>query len=337
MAVSQLLLGPVADRYGRRPAVFFGLFVYMAGALWSGLAGSFEALLAGRVLQGMGSGGMRVISNAILRDRVEGDEMARLFSFTNTVFVVMVMLAPFAGQWITEEGGWRWVFAWLAAQGALTGIWFALAQAETLRPEHRRPLRPGAVLSTLGGVVADPDARRAGLALGACFGAFGAYLGAAEQVLGGIYGLGDKLPWAFAAISAGYGGASLLNAWAVRRFGAARLTRWGLAWWAVAGFGGAAAAWQVWDGTPPVWVYIGWGFVTISAFAMLFGNLQSLALQRMGDRAGSAASAIAAFATICAVVIAAGVGWAFDGTVVPQAISFGAAGLFGLLALRIRG
>ncbi|MEM1313300.1 MAG: MFS transporter [Pseudomonadota bacterium] len=336
MAVSQLILGPVADRYGRRGAVFIGLVVYLAGAGWSAAAGTYEGLLAGRVLQGMGSGGMRVIANAIVRDRAQGAEMARILSLTNSVFVIMVLLAPFAGQWITEAQGWRWVFAWLAVQGALTGVWFALAQAETLRPENRREIRPMAVLRTLGGVIADATARKAGLALGACFGAFGAYLGAAEQIFGGLYGLETELPWAFGAISLLFGVASLFNAWAVRRFGLERLAKTGLAWWVLSGFGGAAAAHYGFAGVPPLLVYIGWGMVTISGFAALFGNLQALALQEMGDRAGSAASAISAFGTFCGVGVAAAVGAAYDGTVVPQAVSFGAAGLIGLIVLRRR-
>ena len=336
MAVSQLILGPVADRYGRRRAVFAGLVVYLAGAALSAAAGTFEWLLAGRVLQGMGSGGMRVIANAIVRDRAQGPEMARILSLTNSVFVIMVLLAPFAGQWITEAQGWPWVFAWLAIQGALTGVWFALAQPETLRAADRRDIRIGAVLRTLAGVVADPTARRAGLALGACFGAFGAYLGAAEQIFGGLYGLDEELPWAFGAVSLLFGAASLFNAWAVRRLGLERLARRGLAWWMISGFGGAAAAHWLYDGVPPLLVYVGWGMVTISGFAALFGNLQALALEEMGDRAGSAASAIAAFGTFCGVGVAALVGAAYDGTVVPQAISFGAAGLIGLIVLRRR-
>ncbi|MEM6743607.1 MAG: MFS transporter [Pseudomonadota bacterium] len=336
MAVSQLILGPVADRYGRRRAVFGGLVVYLAGAGLSAAAGSYEGLLAGRVLQGMGSGGMRVIANAIVRDRAQGPEMARILSLTNSVFVIMVLLAPFAGQWITEAQGWPWVFAWLAVQGALTGLWFALAQPETLRAKDRREIRPRAVLRTLGGVVADPGARRAGLALGACFGAFGAYLGAAEQIFGGLYGLDDELPWAFGAVSLLFGAASLFNAWAVRRLGLERLAAGGLAWWMISGFGGAAAAHWLFDGVPPLLVYVGWGMVTISGFAALFGNLQALALQEMGDRAGSAASAISAFGTFCGVGVAAAVGSVYDGTVVPQALSFGAAGLIGLIVLGAR-
>ena len=122
----------------------------------------------------------------------------------------------------------------------------------------------------------------------------------------------------------------------MRRLGLERLARRGLAWWMISGFGGAAAAHWLYDGVPPLLVYVGWGMVTISGFAALFGNLQALALEEMGDRAGSAASAIAAFGTFCGVGVAALVGAAYDGTVVPQAISFGAAGLIGLIVLRRR-
>ncbi|MEO0680373.1 MAG: MFS transporter [Pseudomonadota bacterium] len=334
MAVSQLILGPVADRYGRRMAVFIGLGVYMAGAVWSGVSGTFEGLLAGRVLQGMGSGGMRVLSMAIVRDRSSGDEMARILSLTNTVFVAMVLIAPFAGQWMMDLGGWRWVFVWLAVQGALTGVWFALAQAETLRPEHRRPLRLGPVARTLVEVLATVETRRSMFTLGLCFGAFVAYLSTAQQVLGELYGLGSLLPWAFGAVSIVFGLMSLANAAAVRRFGAARLTQAGLAWWAVLGLSGAAAAAVLYDGAPPFWMYLTWSAVTVSGFAFIFGNVQALGLAPMGDRAGAASSAMSACGTVCGVVAGGLVGAAFDGTVLPQALSFGVAGLLGLIIMR---
>lgn len=334
MAFSQLLIGPIADRHGRRLAVFLGMAVYLLGAALAAAAPTFELLLAARALQGLGSGGMRVMVLAITRDRFSGDEMSRIFSLSTAVFVLMVLLAPFLGEWISRLGGWRWVFAWLALQGVATGLWFALAQPETLRAEHRRPLRVLPVLRTLREVLATPAALRAAIALSASFGAFAAWLGAAQQILGEVYGLADEaLPAAFGALALVYGAVSLCNAALVRRLGSEKLARAGLIAWTLASAAGAAWAYEVHGGVPPFWGFMAALSMPVGLFALLYGNLQSLALAEMGDKAGSASSAVAAMATLGGVAAAAASGAAFDGTVVPLLLTFAAAGAVGVAAL----
>lgn len=333
MAVSQLAIGPLADGLGRRRAAFLGMAVFLAGCLLSALAPSFEWLLAGRALQGLGSGGMRVISLAITRDRFAGDEMARVISLSTAVFVLMVFAAPLAGQAIVALGPWRWVFAALALQGAATALWFATAQPETLPPERRRPIRLRAVARTLAEVATTPATLACALALGAAFGAFASYLASAQQVFGEVYGLGIGLPLAFGSLSLVYGAMSLANSWAVGRMGAMRLARGALTVWAGWSAAGTLAFQAVWDGVPPFWLYMAWVAVPVSLFALLYGNLQAVALAPMGDRAGSASSAVSAFATLCGVATAAVSGAFFDGTVVPLAATFALAGAAGLAAL----
>lgn len=334
MAVSQLVLGPVADRFGRRAAVFGGLAVFLLGCAAAAAAPSYGALLAGRFLQGLGSGGLRVVSMAVTRDRFSGDEMARVVSLSTAVFVVMVFAAPLVGQGMLALGPWRWLFLLLAVQALATGLWFALAQPETLDPARRRPISPRAVARTFAEIARTPATLACALALGAAFGAFAGYLASAQQVFGEVYALGVWLPVAFGAVSLFYGAMALVNARAVGRFGTVRLARWALALWAVWGIGGAVGFGPLAAGVPPLWLWMVWASVAVAGFAFIYGNLQALALVPMGDRAGSASSAVAAFATLCGVIVAATVGATFDGTVVPLTASFGAAGLAGLLAVR---
>jgi len=334
MAVSQLLIGPISDRHGRRKATFLGMAVYLVGAGLAAAAPSFELLLAARALQGLGSGGMRVMVLAITRDRFAGDEMSRIFSLSTALFVLMVLLAPFLGEWISRLGTWRWVFAFLAVQVVLTALWFALAQPETLKAEHRRPLRVLPVLRTLGEVLATPASLRAALALAVCFGAFAAYLGSAQQVFGGVYGLEDEaLPAAFAVLALAYGAVSLANAALVRRLGAGPLARAGLAIWVLTAGGAALLAHLEYAGAPPLWLYLSLLSAPIGVFALLYGNLLSLALAPMGDKAGSAASAVSALSAFGGALTAAATGALFDGTVVPLLSTFAAAGALGLVAL----
>ncbi len=335
MAMSQLALGPIADRFGRRQAVFLGFAVFLLGAALSASAPSFEVLLLGRLLQGLGGGGLRVVGLAITRDRFSGDEMARIVSMTTTVFVVMVFAAPLVGQVIASTLGWRWVFGVLVLQCLGTWAWFAAAQPETLRPEHRRSVSPLAMAATFGAILGHRRTLGCALALGGVFGAFALYLSSAQQIFGDVYGLGALVPVAFGGVSLVYGAMTMVNTRMVSRQGAARVARSAMTVLALAGTGFALVFAAAFDGVPPLWLYLLTVCVPIACFSMVYGNLQALALEPMGDRAGSASSMVAAMGTAIGVVMAAIGGAMFDGTVIPLMAAFGAAGAVGTLILAV--
>ena len=334
MACSQLCLGPVSDRWGRRPAIFVGMAVALAGGLLASLAPSFGWLVAARFLQGFGTGGLRVVSYAIMRDRFSGDEMARVVSLTNTAFVLMVFTAPIFGQLMVEFAHWRWVFAVTALQALATTVWFHIAQPETLTEAARRPISPAAVARTFLEILRIRAMLASVIAIAAVFGAFATFLSSAHAVLGGIYGLDWGLPLAFGCISACFGVVSFANSRLVTRLGAERLTRGALTLWAVSGLGGAAVFATVFDGVPPLVLFMLWLGPTLALFGILFGNLLSMGLTPMGDRAGSASSVLSASGTLCGVALGAVMAELWDGTVLPLAGIIGAAGLAGLAAMR---
>src|SRR4051812_28683204 len=98
LSVGQLLCGPVSDHIGRRPTLFVGLGVFIAGNLMCALTHDFGLLLAGRALAGFGAAGPRIISIALVRDVYAGRGMARVMSFVSTVFILVPVLAPSIGQ-----------------------------------------------------------------------------------------------------------------------------------------------------------------------------------------------------------------------------------------------
>lgn len=333
MAVSQLALGPIADRFGRRRAVFLGFAVFLLGAALSAAAPSFDMLLLGRLLQGLGGGGLRVVGLAITRDRFTGDEMARIVSMTTTVFVVMVFAAPLLGQAIAMTLGWRWVFGVLVLQCLATWAWFAAAQPETLRPEYRRSVSPLAMAATFRAILGHRRTLGCALALGGAFGSFALYLSSAQQIFGEVYELGALVPVAFGGVSLLYGATTVVNTRMVSRRGAAGVARAAITVLGVAGTAYALAFAALFDGVPPLWLYLAAVSVPIACFAMVYGNLQALALEPMGDRAGSASSMVAAMGTAIGVVMAGIGGALFDGTVVPLMAAFGISGIAGTLIL----
>ena len=110
MAVGQLFFGPLSDKTGRKPAIFAGYGLFIAGALLSVLANSYNMMLLGRLLQGAGISAPRAVTLALVRDRYAGRAMARVMSFVMTVFILVPMFAPTFGQAILLFSGWRSIF-----------------------------------------------------------------------------------------------------------------------------------------------------------------------------------------------------------------------------------
>jgi len=138
-AISSFVVGPVADRYGRRLPILCGLLVFVVASLVALFAKSMEMMLVLRFIQGAGVGTTR-LSQAILRDRYSGSEMARAMSLVLTVFLIMPVLAPLVGQAILMVGDWRAIFFTMAVFGLVVLVWTWWRLPETLAPANRRPL-----------------------------------------------------------------------------------------------------------------------------------------------------------------------------------------------------
>lgn len=115
-AISSFVVGPVADHYGRRLPILCGLLVFVAASLVALFAKNMEMMLVLRFIQGAGVGTTR-LSQAILRDRYSGSEMARAMSLVLTVFLIMPVLAPLVGRAILMVGDWRAIFFTMAVFG----------------------------------------------------------------------------------------------------------------------------------------------------------------------------------------------------------------------------
>ena len=111
LSLGQFAFGPLSDRIGRKPAIHAGLVLFMAGCLMSVFARTFEVMIVGRVLQGIGVSGPRVVTMALVRDQYEGRQMARLMSFAMSLFILVPTIAPALGQGIQWLAGWRAIFA----------------------------------------------------------------------------------------------------------------------------------------------------------------------------------------------------------------------------------
>ena len=145
--LGSLLPGALSDRFGRKPVLLVCLVSYFVMAIACAFATSLPMLVGLRFCQALFCSGMVVIPSAIIRDRHEGDRMARMQSLIGMVFMVVPVLAPLLGQAILLFASWRWIFGVLAVFSAVVTAWCALRLPETCRANtasrsHPQPSPP---------------------------------------------------------------------------------------------------------------------------------------------------------------------------------------------------
>jgi len=177
MGVGQMLFGPLSDSLGRRPAIIAGFMLFTLGCLLSILSSDFTVMLLGRLLQGVGAAGPRIVSIALVRDQFKGRDMARIMSFVMTVFILVPVFAPAVGQLLLAFADWRYIFLML-----LLLVWFWLRQPETLAPAGRIRFSVVQVLLDIGAICRIRAALGYTLTMGFAFGAFIGNLSSSQQI-----------------------------------------------------------------------------------------------------------------------------------------------------------
>ena len=333
LAFGQLFFGPLSDRVGRKPAVYAGYTLYIAGALLSVLALSFPAMLAGRLLQGLGISGPRAVTLALVRDRYKGRAMARVMSFVTTVLILAPMLAPTLGQAVLLFSGWRGIFVSFVLMALFTASWFALRMPETLAPEHRAPFSLRRIVEATREIVANRIALGYTVAAGLVSGAFLGYLNSAQQIFQEHYALGQRFPLVFGLISISIGLASLLNARLVMRFGMRFLVWRSL--FAILGLSILALGIAQLPGAKaPLWLFMTYLMVTFFCVGILFGNQNALAMEPLGHLAGIGAAVVGSLSTLISMPLGTIIGQNYNGTVLPLVL--GMALLSGLCIFVVR-
>ncbi|MBN1658730.1 MAG: multidrug effflux MFS transporter [Anaerolineae bacterium] len=316
LALGQLFFGPLSDRVGRKPTVYAGYALYIAGAFLSALAVTFPMLLAGRLLQGLGISAPRAITLALVRDRYSGRPMARVMSFVTTVFILVPMIAPSVGQAILLFSSWRGIFGVFVLIAFVTLFWFALRMPETLAPEHRAPFSLRRIVAATREIVGNRVALGYTVSAGLVSGAFLGYLNSAQQIFQEQYALGELFPLVFGAISLSIGLASFLNARLVMRFGMRFLVRTSLFF--MTGLSALALGGALLLGRQlPLSLLVTYLLGTFFCVGVLFGNQNALAMEPLGHLAGIGAAIVGSLSTLISMPLGTIVGQSYDGTVRP--------------------
>ncbi|MEV5477982.1 multidrug effflux MFS transporter [Streptomyces sp. NPDC052207] len=321
MALGQLLVGPMSDRWGRRRPLLVGLVVYVVATALCALAPSVESLVVFRLVQGLAGAAGIVIARAVVRDLDDGVAMARFFSTLMLISGVAPVVAPLIGGQILRVTDWRGVFVVLTVVGiALTGlVWAKLP--ETLAPAERHDGGVGTALRSMRLLLADRAFTGYTVAGGFAFAALFAYISASPFVIQEIYGASPQtFSLLFGLNSVGLVAVGQINGkLLVGRVGLDKVLAVGLAVITLAAAAlllmSTGALGEV--GLLPVAAAL---FVLMSAMGLAMPNTQALALMRTRQHAGSASALLGASSFLIGAVASPLVGIAGEHTAVPMAV-----------------
>jgi len=321
MAFGQLVFGPICDSFGRRFGVYLGSLIFCLGTLICMAATTMEVMLLGRLIQAFGVSGPRIATMAMIRDIYVGDRMARVMSFIMVVFIMVPMMAPIIGQAILRYFTWHYIFAFFFVMVLLSVLWLALRQPETLAKADRRKFTWSEFFIASRFILTHREVWPYMLGIGLVFGGFLGYLGATQTIFVGFYDVGDWFAYIFAALAFSIGCASLMNAHLVERLGMVRLCQLALRGHLLLSVMFVIAQ-ILYQGLAPLVVTIGLLFVNFFFVGILFGNINSLAMEPLGEVAGLGAALLGAVSSVVAVLIALVVDAFLVDTLIPIGIGF---------------
>lgn len=314
LGVGSLLFGILSDRYGRKRVLGSAMALFIVSSIACASARSFEMMLAGRACAGFFAGASRVITVGIIRDQFRGDAMARVMSLIFAVFMLIPVIAPSFGQAILWVAPWRWIFWVLVLLASLILCWMLARMPETLRPENRVQITPGALLHTIGTVVRTRSSIGYMLASGVVMGGLIGFILSIQQIFFDVFDAQHIFPIGFAMIAGCMGIGSLINSRLVSRFGARRMSQSALLAFILIA---AVHLAVILAGQETLTTFMALQAMTMMTVAFTASNFSAISMEPFHKGAGAASSFQAFLTTAVSSLLGSIVGRAFDGTTLP--------------------
>ncbi len=329
LGIGQLIFGPLSDSFGRKPMVYFGFILFVIASIICITTKSFEMMLFGRILQGIGLASPRTMCIAMVRDSYEGDYMAKILSIVVMVFILVPIIAPTLGQFLMNHYHWKSIFIFTLVYGLLVMFWFWLRQPETLKAKYRIPYRL-AIFKT--GTIQFFRIKSAviyTLLSGFITGSFMVYLSTAQQIFEKQYNLAEEFPLIFASIAISVGLATFMNSQLVVKYGMRRIVH--LSMISFVAISLVFISLYHSGNNPSIEVLVTFFALQFFTIGFLFGNLRALAMQPMGHIAGIGSALNGFISTVMAVPIANYIGSFVVDSVTPLFVGFLVCGIISLV------
>ncbi len=328
----QLIAGPLSDSLGRKKVAYLGYIVFAIASMLCIFATSLEAMVIGRIMQGIGLSAPRTVSMAMVRDKFSGDYMARIMSFVTVIFILVPVVAPSFGKVLVDIYGWQSIFISQLIFGFIVTIWLWKRQEETLKEEYRKKMKISLFADGVKEFVKHKQSMVFTMVTAFITAAFLVYLSASQQIFQEQYGLVDEFPFIFSGLALGIGVATFLNGTFVLRFGMLKLASGAIFLFTLLSL--LYVVLFLGEPNPSSTIVILFFGTLLFCLGFIFGNINALAMQPIGHIAGVGAAIIGFVSIIIAVPIGSYIGRFIDTSVLPLFVGFSICG--GLAVLLIQ-
>ena len=333
LALGQLIYGPLSDSFGRKPVVLVGFLIFLVGCFISLFSDTLEVMLTGRFIQGFGLAGARIISVALVRDRFGGEEMAKVMSVVMAIFIIVPIIAPALGQIMLAFAAWKYIFVFLLVYGLLLMAWFGFRMPETLTKENTHKFSLHRIGKVIVAISKNKVSMGFTIASGFVSSMFLGYLNSSQQLFQDAYHMGDKYALIFALLAFSVGLGSFLNGQVfIKKFGMKKMVRYASVSMFVLSLLFYVPVYYS-NGLPDFWFLMGFFVLILFHNGILFGNLNSLAMEPLGHVAGIGSTIVGALTTLISVPFGIWIGLSFDETVSPLITGFIGLSFFAALAV----
>ena len=331
MAVGQIFYGPLLDRFGRKPPLYFGLVLYIAASVGCIFSGTVESLIGFRFVQALGGCAAQVAAVTMVRDFFPAEARARIFSLTVLILGASPLLAPTIGSFVAENAGWQWIFMILAGSAALllAVVFFLLPEAHEADESVSLKLKP--ILANFAFVLREPQFYTYAFAGAFAFAGLFVYIAASPVIFMDVFKVdAPTFGGIFALLSIAFIGGSQLNLILTRRFAGERILQIALLCQSVIGIIFVAGTSAGLFGLIPTIILF---FAFLLCLGILSPNATALALAPFGKNAGSAAALLGFLQIGTGALASSGVGLFGSGGSLPAVCILAATALFALLIL----